>query len=406
MTMYDNVEIPYGAYWSTPFAKWQGSFAHLHSIQFAAHVAKRELLARQIDARRLAFCVLGATVPQYRAFWGAPWLMSALGAPAVGGPTVSEACATGTRSLCVAANMIAAGEGSIGLVVGADRISSTPHVYYPAPHARGGVGQHEDWAVDAMFGGDPSTGQDMLQTAENVARRWDIGLAEQHAVVLRRYEQYQNARASSAAFQRRYMTLPFAVPDATFSKTHSVIEGDEGVFATTREGLTRLKPVQDGGTVTYASQTHPADGNAGLIVVTGEHARDLSRDPAIQIKIVGFGAARAEPALMPAAPVGATRAALRASALTIQDMRAIKSHNPFALNDIVFAKEFDLDCDSMNNYGCSLIFGHPHAATAVRQIIELIEELVTVGGGYGLFHGCAAGDMGMAAIVHVGDRRQ
>jgi len=70
-------EIPYGAYWSTPFAKWQGSFANLHSIEFAAHVTKSELAKRDIAPAAFDFGVLGTTVPQKSAFHGLPWFMGA-----------------------------------------------------------------------------------------------------------------------------------------------------------------------------------------------------------------------------------------------------------------------------------------------------------------------------------------
>ena len=82
-------EIPYGAYWSTPFAKWQGSFANLHSIEFAAHVTKSELAKRDIAPAAFDFGVLGTTVPQKSAFHGLPWFMGMIGAAKVGGPTQS-----------------------------------------------------------------------------------------------------------------------------------------------------------------------------------------------------------------------------------------------------------------------------------------------------------------------------
>src|SRR5512143_1224061 len=67
-------EIPYGAYWSTPFARWQGSLAHLHSIEFAAHVAKAELARRGVAPDAIDFGVLGLSVPQPHAFYVLPWL--------------------------------------------------------------------------------------------------------------------------------------------------------------------------------------------------------------------------------------------------------------------------------------------------------------------------------------------
>ena len=104
---------------------------------------------------------------------------------------------------------------------------------------------------------------------------------------------------------------------------------------------------------------------------------------------------------MPAAPIDAARNALSFAGLDIGEMKVIKSHNPFAVNDIAFARAFSIDWKSMNNFGCSLIWGHPQGPTGLRAIIEMIEELETKGGGYGLFQGCAAGDSAMAVIVRV-----
>jgi acetyl-CoA acetyltransferase len=93
--------------------------------------------------------------------------------------------------------------------------------------------------------------------------------------------------------------------------------------------------------------------------------------------------------------------ALEGAGIGIGDLAAIKSHNPFAVNDIVFAQETGADLMSMNNYGSSLIWGHPQGPTGMRAIIELIEELTLLGGGWGLFQGCAAGDTSMAAVIKV-----
>ena len=159
--------------------------------------------------------------------------------------------------------------------------------------------------------------------------------------------------------------------------------------------------MKEGGTVTYAGQTHPADGCAGMIITSKDRAKELSRDPGIAIRIAAFGQARVDVAYMPSAPIPAAKQALQREGIAIHDVAAIKSHNPFAVNDIIFAKEMGNDVMQMNNYGCSLIWGHPQGPTGMRAIIELIEELVLLGGGYGLFHGCAAGDSAMAVLIEV-----
>lgn len=396
--------IPYGAYWSTPFARWQGSLSHLHPLEFAAHVARSEMAKRRLDPKRIDYGVLGTTIPSASSFYGLPWLTGMIGAAHVGGPTVNQACATSARVLQMAAQEIATGAASCAWVVTADKCSNGPHVYYPAPGAPGGTGVHENWVLD-NFGRDPLACCAMIDTAENVARKHAISASEQHDVVLQRNAQYADACANEHAFHKRYMTLPFEVPDPKLRKTVKQLSGDEGLHPATSEGLAALKPVREGGSVTYGGQTHPADGNAAMFVTTRERAREMSARPEILVEIVAFGQARTELAYMPEAPVPAAKAALASASLAIGDIDAVKSHNPFAVNDIVFARETGFDLRKMNNYGCSLVWGHPQGPTGLRAIIELIEELVLRGGGRGLFHGCAAGDTAMALIVRVGDGR-
>lgn len=396
--------IPYGGYWSTPFARWGGELSHLHAIEFAAHVTRAELARRSLSPTLFDYGAYGLTIPQKSCFYGVPWFGGLIGAEALTGPTISQACATGARLFAAAAGEIAIGSAATCLVVSGDRCSNGAHLYYPAPHGPGGTGESENWVLDS-FASDPWAMCAMVETAENVALSEGITTAEQHEVVLHRYQQYQAALADEHAFLKRFMTLPFQVPDARFRKTQSVMEVDAGIHPSTAEGLARLRPVVPDGSVTFGGQTHPADGSAAAIVVDSpERAAELSSDPAIEIELVSFGLARVEKAHMPAAPIPASKQALERAGKTIADMAAIKSHNPFAVNDIAFARAFGIDWRAMNNFGSSLIWGHPQGPTGVRAIIELIEELVIKGGGYGLFQGCAAGDSSMAVVLRVGER--
>ena len=153
--------------------------------------------------------------------------------------------------------------------------------------------------------------------------------------------------------------------------------------------------------MTYGTQTYPADGSAGMVIADYEKAHELSQDTGVEIRLISFGQSRVELAMMPAAPIHAATDALVTAGIKIGDVAAIKSHNPFAVNDIIFARETGVDPEYMNNFGCSLIWGHPQGPTGMRAVIELIEELVMKGGGYGLFHGCAAGDTAMAVVLKV-----
>lgn len=291
--------IPYGAYWSSPFCRWQGALAHLHAFELARQAAEQALATRDIDLASLDAGVLRMTVPQRGSFYGLPWLAGMLGAPHMAGPTVSQACATGARILSLASGEVAQGAGAV-LVLAADRVSNGPQITYPDPHAPGGGGAQETWVLD-NFCRDPFAGLAMVATAENVAAEAGITTAEQHELVLRRYAQYEDALAGDRAFQRRYMVAPLRVPGPGRRAPQIEVDGDQGVQAATLEGLARLRPLAKEGTVTHGGQTHPADGAAGIVVASRVQAAEMSRDPTIPIEILAFGQARAALGHMPAA---------------------------------------------------------------------------------------------------------
>jgi acetyl-CoA acetyltransferase len=396
--------IPYGGYWSTPFSRWQGSFAHLNAIRFAAEIGTRALEERNISPRVFDRLYFGITIPQMYAFYGGPWLTGLIGAETITGPMIGQACATGARVMALAGFELEAtadaGERPVILTITADRCSNGPHLYYPNPTGPGGTGDSEDWVWDS-FSLDPYARNAMIDTAENVAREVGITREEQDEMTLLRYQQYDDALKDDSAYLRRFMVMPIEVKDARGRKVLSTVDGDEGVFPTTAEGLARLRPVSEGGTVTYGTQTHPADGNCGIIVTTRERARELSRDPKIEIQLLSYGEARAKKGYMAQAVVPAARQVLSRAGIGIEDVKVIKTHNPFAVNDIYFCREMGVKPEAMNHYGSSIVWGHPQGPTGHRLIIEVIEELILVGGGYGMFVGCAAGDTGAGVVVKV-----
>lgn len=395
---FENVYIPFGSYWATPFVKWQGNFANLHPLVFAADVTKRALAGRNLTPTDFDALFLGTTVPSQGAFYGAPWVAGMIGAEGLTGPTIAQACATSARVLANAASEVENGNANAILCVTADRTSNGPHMLYPNPQSPGGRGDAEDWVWD-NFNRDPWAKLGMLETAENIAREFEITTAEQHEVVLIRHAQYADALKNDAAFQKSYMVTPIEVKDASGRKVMATVSTDEGVFPTTAEGLNRLKPVMRDGTVTYGAQTFPADGNAGMVVSNRERA--LTANAPFQVQLLSVGASRVKKGFMGIAPVPAAQQALKDAGIGMGDVSAIKTHNPFVVNDIYFVREFGLKHDALNNYGCSLIWGHPQGPTGMRLIAELIQELAFQGGGYGLFAGCAAGDTAMAVVVKV-----
>ncbi|MBU1344021.1 MAG: thiolase family protein [Proteobacteria bacterium] len=390
--------IPYKGYYSTPFVKWQGSLANENSITLGAQTSKRWLATRKFDPQMFDYLMLGVTIGQPALFYGSPWAAALIGATGTAGLLISQACSTATTGIFQAAQGIETRAYSCVYTLFTDRCSNGPHTVWPNPKGPGGQVISENWVMD-HFGNDPWAGSAMIQTAENVIQLTGITRKECDANALRRYEQYLDALANDRAFQKRYM---FPVEIKVSKKKNLLIDADEGVMETTEEGLKSLRPVLPGGRLTFGSQTHPADGHCALIVTGKEKAGELSDDPGIQIQVISFGHARVKKAHMPMAPVPAAVMALEKAGLAIKDIKVIKTHNPFAANDIYMSREMKLNINTFNNFGSSLIFGHPQAPTAGRSIIEGIEEAAMLGGGYVLFTGCAAGDTSAALILKVG----
>ena len=402
MTQFEDVWIPYGAYWSSPFCAWQGSFATLPPIPFAAELTSRALNERGIAPNDIDGMCLGTTVPSKGSFYGAPWLAGLSGLGHLSGPTINQACATSVRCLVEGATELASDGATAYLAVTADRTSNGPHVFYPNPAGPGGTGDSENLVLDS-FGHDPYARNSMIQTAENVAREKDIDRASQEEITLLRYAQYENTCADGGAFFGRYMLRPVEVRRG--KRVEATVAGDEGVHQTTAAGLAGLRPVLEGGSVTFGTQTHPADGSAGMLLVSGQdRARRFSRDANIEVQLLGYGQARVKKGFMPMATVPAARLALERSRVTADQLTSMTSHVPFAVNDVLLSRELEIDPERMNRHGCSLVWGHPQAPTGMRAIIELIEDLALAGGGYGLFTGCAAGDSAAAVVVRVATR--
>ena len=397
--MFQNVYIPYGGYYCSPFAKWQGSFANENSIELGAKTSKRWFAYRDIDpSSEFDFLYLGITVGQHRVFYAAPWAAHMMGAPCIPGSTVMHACATSTTTLFNAAAAVETQNFNAAYCLLVDRTSNAPHTIWPNPKGPGGEVIAENWNMDNI-NCDPSTSFGMSAAAENVAREAGYTREQADSLTLHRYEQYDQALIDDRAFQKRYM---FGVEVPVSKREKKTVESDEGVNTTSKEALSGLKLITENGIHTFGSNTHPADGNAGIIVTTKDRAAAASTDTKIPIQLISYGYARTKKAFMPAAPVPAARMAMERAGITINEITTVKNHNPFIVNDLYLADQLAIDAESFNNYGSSLVFGHPQGPTVARLLIEAIEETTINGGGFALVTGCAAGDSAAAIIVKVG----
>lgn len=400
MTRLNKAYIPFRGYYSSPFCRWQGSLANENAISLGAATANRWFKQRKLDPAIIDYLYYGITVAQHRMFYSHTWSAAMLveGAKDVPALMINQACTTSATAIYLAAQSIELGAYQTGYALMSDRCSNGPHTVWPNPLGPGGEVIAENWMMD-NFNRDPWAGFKMIQTAENVAKKIGVTKEECDRVTLIRYQQYLDAVANDRAFQKRYM---FPVEVKVGKKEIKLVEEDEGITPTSAEGLAKLAPVEPGGVHSFGSQTHPADGNCGFIVTTREKAKALSQDSKVEIQILSYGFSRAPKGYMAEAPVPASEMALRDAGLTVKDLKAVKTHSPFVVNDIYMARAMGMDADWMNHYGNSMIYGHPQGPTAGRLIAELIEEIVLLGGGHGLWAGCAAGDTGAAMVFKIG----
>ncbi len=398
--LFTKAYIPYGGYYSSPFARWNGSLKAENSVVLGAATAKRWFAEKQIDPTILDYMYYGITTAQPLSFYSHAYTSAVINERKkdIPGLQINQVCATSCTTLGLAAQDIENGSYEAVYSMAVDRCSSTPLLVVPNPTNGSLVMEN---IVTDNFKGDPSPGAglQMFETAEAVAKEIGISRQECDEVALLRYEQYQDALANDRAFQKRYM---FPVEIKVSRKEVKLIDADEGIAARTRDGLANFKTVLKDGVLTSGSQCHPADGNCGTIVTTKEKAKEISKDPNITVQIISYGIVRVAPGRMAAAPVPALEKAVKDAGISLSDLTQIKTHNPFAVNDVNLTKMLGIDQKIVNNYGSSMIYGHPQGPTAGRAIIELIEALAAQGGGYGAFTGCAAGDIGGSVVIKVG----
>ena len=393
--MFPEARIPYGTWGSSFFPAWQTSaLAEVNIGQFAGEAMNRILGKRKVPKDRLEYLVIGSTIPWHWKFWNAPMVASCLGRR-LPGYHVEQACATGLQATLLAAAEVQSGSHDVVGVLTFDRTSDSPVGVFPERRAHERTLPISD--VWDNFGFDPATGNSMIATAGITARKYEIQRQEVDELAYCRHQQYFDAKNSG--FLDRVL-VPLDVLNLQ-GRLLGRIDDDLGVRPLTLAGLRAMRELDT--CVTGGTQTHASDGMATLLVTSAGRARELSPRPEIDIRFVAKTEVRTSPSLMPEAPALAVRKLLKKNDLTMADMAVVKNHNPFAVNDVVFAKVLEYDWREMNKTGCSLVWGHPQGPTLTRLLIEALEEAVDLGGGHVLLFGCAAGDVGIAALFKVSE---
>jgi acetyl-CoA acetyltransferase len=393
VSLFPRARIPYGTWGSSFFPAWQTSaLAEVNIGQFAGEAMAKILGLRGVPKSELDYLVLGSTVPWHWKFWTAPMVASIMG-HRIPGFHVEQACATGLQAVLMGAATVEAQSHDTVGVLTFDRTSDSPVGVFPERRSYERTQAIAD--VWDNFGFDPATGKAMIAAAGQTARKWKIERSETDEIAFLRHQQYFEAK--ERGFLDRYM-VPMDVLTVQ-GRPLGTVDDDVGVRKVSM-GMLRGQRELDT-CVTSGTQTHASDGMACLLVTTEERAKELSPRPEVSIRLVGKAEARAQPSLMPEAPGIAVNQLLDRVGITMEQVAVAKNHNPFAVNDAVFKRQTGYDWEKLNTTGCSLVWGHPQGPTLTRSLIEGLEEAVERGGGYVLLFGCAAGDVGIAALFEV-----
>jgi acetyl-CoA acetyltransferase family protein len=376
----------------TPMAEYNGHFTEISAIDLGVAAAKEALSRGGFAPEEIDHVIVGnALQTSGDAIYGARHVGLKAGVPKeVPALTVNRLCGSGIQSVINAAEQIELGESTTVLAGGMENMSQAPHVIRGARKGfKLGQGAIEDSLMVALL--DSYAGLYMAQTAENLARKYNISRTEQDEFALRS----QTCAAEAAKSGRLREEI---VPVAAGRKGELVTEDDHVRPDTTMEGLAKLKPAfSKDGFVTAGNASGIVDGAAMLIVTTAAKAKEKGKKPLG--RIVSWGIAGCDPEIMGIGPVPATQIALKRAGMKLNDIDLIEINEAFAAQILAVVKELGIDPEKLNVNGGAIALGHPLAASGSRLLLTLLYELRRRKKRYGLASACIGGGQGIAMIV-------
>ncbi len=379
-------------------APFLGDFAGFTAVQLGAEAARGALDRAGIEPERVDHVVVGnAQQTSADAIYGARHVGLAAGVPeAVPALTVNRLCGSGIQSVISGVHLMLAGEAKIVLAGGMESMSQAPYVLRGARTGlRLGHGKLEDSLMAALT--DARCGLTMSDTAENVAQQTGVTREDSD-----RYALASQQRADRAFRAGRHAEE--IVPVTVSSRKGSRVVREDGHRrpGTTLEGLAKLRPAfRKDGIVTAGNASGIVDGGAALVLALEDVASEVASaaDVVPLGRVVSWATAGVPPEVMGLGPVPATRKALAAAGLGLDDMDAIEVNEAFAPQVLAVERELGLDRGRTNRNGGAIALGHPLGATGTRLLLTLLLELGRSGGRYGLATACIGGGQGIAMVV-------
>ena len=379
----------------TPIGRFGGSLASWTAADLGVAVAQESLRRAGIEASQIQESIWGCA----RQAGGGPNVARQItyraGVPdAVPAFTVNQACGSGLRAIILAAEQIMLERANIVLAGGTESMSRVP---YFAEGARWGMRLGNTELVDGMYRdgfNDPLSGLIMGETAENLARQYEISRDEQDQFALR---SQQRAQAATEVGHFTNEVLPLELKGRKGETTR--FAHDEHQRAnTTLQDLSKLAPVfSKDGSVTAGNSSGITDGAAAVVLMSESALKESGAEP--QARLVDYEIVGVAPEIMGIGPVPAVRALLKRQKLSLADIDLIELNEAFAAQVIACDRELHLDPDKLNVNGGAIALGHPIGCTGVRITTTLVHELKRRGARLGLATLCISGGMGIALLL-------
>jgi acetyl-CoA acetyltransferase family protein len=378
----------------TPMGEYGGALRDLSAIELGAIAARAALRRSNVSPDAVDHTVIGnALQTSGDAIYGARHVALKADVP-IDKPalTVNRLCGSGIQSIVSGAQMIQLGEAGTVLAGGMESMSQAPHVIRGARWGfKLGEGKLEDSLMVALL--DTHCGYYMAQTAENLARKFEISREAQDEYAL------LSQRRASAAWEGGRFQEEVTPVEIKGRRGATMFERDDHLRPdTTLEGLAKLKPAfAKDGFVTAGNASGIVDGAAAVVIAGEDAARKLESRPLG--RVVSWGIAGVPPEIMGIGPVPASRKALEAAGLGLNDIDLVEVNEAFAGQYLAVERELGLDRERTNVNGGAIALGHPLGASGTRLVLTLLNELRRRGKKYGLATACIGGGQGIAMII-------
>ncbi|MCW5731583.1 MAG: acetyl-CoA C-acetyltransferase [Alphaproteobacteria bacterium] len=305
---------------------------------------------------------------------------------------VNQLCGSGLRSVALGYQAIVNGDSSVVVAGGQESMSQAPHCAY----LRGGQKMGDLSFIDTMIRDglwDAFNGYHMGNTAENVAKKWQITREEQD-----RFAVASQNKAEAAQKSGRFKDEIVPVTIKT-RKGDQVVDQDEYIrHGAQIEAMKALRPAfQKDGTVTAGNASGINDGAAALVLMTAEEAK--RRGIAPLARIVSWAQAGVDPAIMGTGPIPASRAALKKAGWSVDDLDLVEANEAFAAQALAVNKDLGWNPDKVNVNGGAIAIGHPIGASGARILVTLLHEMQRRNARKGLATLCIGGGMGIAMCI-------